>query len=164
VYKHPGCLAEPEVAPPPPEVGQKFTHHFLQAHSLCPPRQFPHSLLKPDLRLRRNPPHHVCKEPPRQMTLRQKQPIISMLHQPTARLHQPLVQAGQGPIVDPFGQHRPPPQIAQVIGGPHGLRFAMRLGNGARFRTGSIWATMQIAGSSSWANRSMSGIAGQNSA
>jgi hypothetical protein len=58
-----------------------------------------------------------------------------MLHQPTARLHQPLVQAGQGPIVDPFGQHRPPPQIAQVIGGPHGLRFTVSywldLGNNA---------------------------------
>ena len=67
VYKHPGCLAEPEVAPPPREVGQKFTHRFLPAHSPCPPRQFPHSLLKPDLRLRRNPPHHVCKEPPPQV-------------------------------------------------------------------------------------------------
>jgi hypothetical protein len=79
VYKHPGCLAEPEVAPPPPEVGQKFTHHFLQAHSPCPPRQFPHSLLKPDLRLRRNPPHHVCKGPPRQMALCQEQPVMLYL-------------------------------------------------------------------------------------
>ena len=49
------------------------------------------------------------------------------------------------------------------IRGQHGLRSAMRLGNGARFPTGSIWATMQTAGSSSWANPSMNEIAGQSS-
>ena len=47
------------------------------------------------------------------------------------------------------------------IRGPRGLRFAMRLGIGARFPTGSIWATTQIAASSSWVSRLTSEIGGQ---
>jgi len=39
-----------------------------------------------------------------------------MFHQPTARLHQPLLQAGQRPTADPLGQHEPPPQVPQVVG------------------------------------------------
>jgi hypothetical protein len=42
------------------------------------------------------------------MTLRQDQPIIAgMFHQPPARLHQPLLQAGQRLTVDLPGQHQP---------------------------------------------------------
>ena len=43
-----------------------------------------------------NPPYHDPEQTPRQMTLRQEQPIIAgMFNQPPARLHQPLLQAGQ---------------------------------------------------------------------
>ena len=38
--------------------------------------------------------HHIPKQPPRQMSFRQKKPVVaSMFHQPSARLHQPLLQA-----------------------------------------------------------------------
>jgi hypothetical protein len=33
-----------------------------------------------------------------------------MFHQPAARLHQPLLQAGQRPVVDPLRHHQPPPR------------------------------------------------------
>ena len=41
-----------------------------------------------------DPAHHGCEQLPRQMTLRQEQPIIAgMFHQTTARLLQPVVIA-----------------------------------------------------------------------
>jgi hypothetical protein len=50
------------------------------------------------------------------MALGQHQPVVSgMFHQATARLHQPLLQAGQRPTVNPSGQHQPPPQVPQVV-------------------------------------------------
>ncbi len=39
-----------------------------------------------------------------------------MFHQPPARLHEPLLQARQRPVLDPLRQHEPPPQISQVVG------------------------------------------------
>src|ERR1019366_374110 len=63
-----------------------------------------------------DPPEHTAKQPFRQMALRQQQPIIAgMFHQPSTRLHQPLLQAGQRPVLDLLGQRQPPPQIAQVV-------------------------------------------------
>jgi len=57
-----------------------------------------------------NPPHHASKQVPRQMALRQQQPVIaSVLDQPPAGLHQPLLQAAQRPLLDPAGQHHAPP-------------------------------------------------------
>src|SRR5271166_1413667 len=39
-----------------------------------------------------------------------------MFHRPSSGLHQPLLQAGQRPVLDSLGQSQPPPQIAQVVG------------------------------------------------
>jgi putative transposase len=55
----------------------------------------------------RRPKSYLSQEQPR---------IAGVFHQPTARLHQPLLQAGQGPIVDPPWSHQPLPQVPQVIG------------------------------------------------
>ena len=64
-----------------------------------------------------NPQPHRSEQPPRQMTLRQQQPVVARgLNQTTAGLHQPLLQARQRPLLDPLGQHQSPPQVAQIIG------------------------------------------------
>ena len=61
-------------------------------------------------------PHHGFEESPRQMTLRKEQPVIaSVFHQPAARLHQPLLHAGQRPTVDPPRQGQLP-QVPQFVG------------------------------------------------
>ena len=45
------------------------------------------------------PPEHTAKQPFRQVALRQQQPIIAgMFHQPSSRLHQPLLQTRERPI------------------------------------------------------------------
>jgi len=46
-------------------------------------------------RQRHNPLQHAAKQSPRQMTLRQQQPVVpGVLYQPPAGFHQPLLQAG----------------------------------------------------------------------
>ena len=46
-------------------------------------------------RQRRNLPQHADKQPPRQMALRQEQPVVAcMLDQSSAGFHQPLLQTG----------------------------------------------------------------------
>ena len=51
------------------------------------------------------------------MPLRKQQPIISrVLHEPSARLHQPMLQARQRPAFDSLRQPQPPPEITQVVG------------------------------------------------
>ena len=63
-----------------------------------------------------HPPQHASEQAPRQMALRQQQPVVPrMLYQPPAGLHQPLLQARQGPLLDSLRQHQPPPQVAQVV-------------------------------------------------
>jgi len=43
------------------------------------------------------------KQPPRQMSFRPKEPVVmGMLHQPSACLHQPLLQARQLPVLEPY--------------------------------------------------------------
>jgi serine/threonine protein kinase len=39
-----------------------------------------------------------------------------MFHQPSSGLDQPLLQAGQRPVLNPSRQTQPPPQIPQVVG------------------------------------------------
>ena len=64
-----------------------------------------------------DPPHHCPEEPPRQVTLRQEQPIVpGVLDQTATRFHQPLLQAGERPVVDSLRQHQMPPEVAQVVG------------------------------------------------
>ncbi len=56
---------------------------------------------------------HPAKQPSRQMTLRQEQPIIpGMFHQPSACFHQPLLQAGERPVANSLRQHQPPSRLA----------------------------------------------------
>ena len=63
-----------------------------------------------------HPPQHACEQAPRQMTLRQEQPVVaSMLYQPAAGLHQPLLQAGQRPRFESLRHHQPPPQVVQAV-------------------------------------------------
>ena len=51
------------------------------------------------------------------MALRQQQPVIAgVLDQSATRLHQPLLQTRQQPVVDCRWQHQPPPQVPQVVG------------------------------------------------
>ena len=38
-----------------------------------------------------------------------------MFYQPSAGLHQPLLQARQRPLLDPLRQHQSPPEVAQII-------------------------------------------------
>jgi hypothetical protein len=38
-----------------------------------------------------------------------------MLYQPPAGVHQSLLQARQGPLLDSLRQRQPPPQVAQVV-------------------------------------------------
>jgi hypothetical protein len=50
------------------------------------------------------------------MPFGQQQPVVArMLDEPSAGLHQPLLQAGQRPLPDPRGQRQPAPQIPEVI-------------------------------------------------
>src|SRR6516162_10584298 len=51
------------------------------------------------------------------MAFRQQQPVVArVLDQPAARLHQPLLQTAQRPVVNSPRQHQPPPQVPQVVG------------------------------------------------
>ena len=57
-------------------------------------------------------------------TLGQQQPVIPrVLDQPTAGLHQPVLQARQRPTLDPVRQSEPSPQVAQVVGQHAELEF-----------------------------------------
>ena len=81
------------------------------------------NLLRPAGRLsgrhrqRHNSLQHAAKQPARQVALRQQQPVVAGgFDQTTPGFHQPLLQAGQRPLVDPCRQRQTPPQIAQVVG------------------------------------------------
>ena len=64
-----------------------------------------------------HPPQHASKQAPREMALCQQQPLVaSVLDQPPACLHQPLLQAGQRLRLDSLRQRQPPPQVSQVVG------------------------------------------------
>src|ERR1035437_5850012 len=68
-------------------------------------------------RQRRDAPQHAAKKPPRQMTLRQQQPVVArVLDQTSAGFHQALLQAGQRPSSDLRRQRQSPPQIPEVVG------------------------------------------------
>ena len=76
-----------------------------------------YGLLIPLVTERRDPSQRAPKEPPRQMALREEQPIVpGALDQTSAYFHQPLLQAGERPVVDSRRQCQPPPQVAQDVG------------------------------------------------
>lgn len=61
-------------------------------------------------------PQYAGKHPPRQMALRQPQPIVPcMLDQPSAGFHQSLLKL-VGDQVGPHRRHQPPPLILEVVG------------------------------------------------
>jgi len=58
------------------------------------------------------PPEHTAKQPLRQMALCQQKPVVAgMFHQQSTRLHQPLPQTRQRPVLDSLGQRQPPPIV-----------------------------------------------------
>ncbi|MEO7861597.1 MAG: hypothetical protein ABIU05_14395 [Nitrospirales bacterium] len=68
-------------------------------------------------RQRGNPPHHSSTQTPRQMTIRQQQPVIhGVFDQSATRLHQPLLQVRQRSALDPWGEHQSPSQVPQDVG------------------------------------------------
>jgi hypothetical protein len=70
--------------------------------------------------------------PNSQMTLSKQQPVVTgVLQQSAARLHQPLQQAGQGPLVDFLRQHQPP-HVSQVVGNYKPVRTRMDIDDGDR--------------------------------
>jgi hypothetical protein len=51
------------------------------------------------------------------MTLRQEQATIArMFHQPSAGLHQTVLQTRQRPVSEPVWQQQSSPEVAQVLG------------------------------------------------
>src|ERR1039457_1823399 len=60
---------------------------------------------------------HAHELPPCEMALCQHRPVVPrVLDQSAARLHQPLLQTGQRPVLNLLRQHQPPPEVAQVVG------------------------------------------------
>ena len=67
-----------------------------------------------------NPSYHRSEQTPRQMALRQHQPIIAgMFHQAPSALHQSLLEARQGPVPDPLRQYQPSPQVPPFVVKPY---------------------------------------------
>ena len=55
------------------------------------------------------PLQHRTEQAPRQVTLRQEQPVVArVFHEPRARLDEELLETGQRPRVDPLREHEPP--------------------------------------------------------
>ena len=68
-------------------------------------------------RQRPDPPQHLAKQAPVQMSLGQPQTVVPrVLDQSSTSLHQPLLQAGERPTLDPQGQRQPPSEVPQVVG------------------------------------------------
>ena len=62
------------------------------------------------------PLQHRTEQAPRQVTLRQEQPVVArVFHEPRARLDEELLETGQRPRVDPLREHEPPPEIPEVL-------------------------------------------------
>ncbi len=79
-----------DTLPPPPPLSIR----------LCsPPRPRLSRRAQRAPRQRLDPPQHGPEKPPRQVTLRQQEPVVPrVLDQPAARLHPSLLQAGQPPV------------------------------------------------------------------
>lgn len=60
-------------------------------------------------RRRPDPPEHRPEQPPREMALRQQEPVVAdVLDQPPTRLDEALLKAGERPAVNALRQHEPP--------------------------------------------------------
>jgi hypothetical protein len=67
-------------------------------------------------RQRPDPPQNRSEHSPRQTPLGQQAPVVpGMFHHVRTGLDEPLLHAGQRPVVDPLRQY-PPPQEPQIIG------------------------------------------------
>ena len=66
---------------------------------------------------RPDPPQHVAEQPPGQMPFCQQEPVVPrMLHQPASSFHQPLLETGERPALDPRRQNQSTPEVTQVVG------------------------------------------------
>ena len=99
-------------------ISHRYRRHFTlltdsQRFDLCSC----HQLLACRKREYRNPPQQRREPPSRQVSFRQQQPVVlCMLYQSPTGLHQPLLHAGQRPVLDPARQSQPPPEVSQVEG------------------------------------------------
>ena len=89
------ATAEGFLATPLPRRSSATRVRWLSGPSALPSRH----------RQRPDPLQHVAEQPAVQMPLGQQQPIVPrVLDQPTARLHQPVLQARKRPALDPSRQ------------------------------------------------------------
>ncbi len=95
-------IAPTPIHPPLPSVIRFAV--FASGRSACRKRQ------------QRDIPQHRREPGSCQMSFGQHQPAVpSMLDQPPAGLHQPLLQASQRPVFDPPWQRQPQPQVARTL-------------------------------------------------
>jgi hypothetical protein len=67
-------------------------------------------------RQRPDPPQNRSEHSPRQTPLGQQAPVVpGTFHHASTGLDQPLLHAGQRPVLDPLRQY-PPPQVPQIVG------------------------------------------------
>lgn len=100
-----------------PSLDQWLRHFFFTLRSS--PLEYPRRVADLPRRQRQclDPSQHGPQQTPREVAFRQQQPIVAgMLDQPPTRLHQPLLQAGQRPVVDFPCQDQPPAQVPQIVG------------------------------------------------
>jgi hypothetical protein len=65
-----------------------------------------------------DPAQHRPEPPPVQMSLGEIKPVVPrMFYQPSAGLHQPLLQTGERPLLDSAGQRQPPLQKRRAVEG-----------------------------------------------
>src|ERR1035437_7145241 len=108
-----GKISKPKTDASPTHSSNTFPSPVSLSNEICFGLRLAYLLV----RERRNPSQHTPKQPPREVTLRQQQPVISgVLDQSSTRFHQPLLQARQRPVLDSLRQHQPPPQVHKVVG------------------------------------------------
>src|SRR5208283_2364121 len=91
------------------------------------------------------------------MALDQHQPVVTgMLHQPAPGLHQPLLQTGQRPVLDPLRQHQSPLEVPQVVSDqaeqqPHSVGSECGLRPAAEPRLVGVWPRYFVLSVTGWA-------------
>lgn len=109
--------------------------HFSDTSPVLPPlfasRQSPAaSPISRSAPGRPDPPEHRAKQAFGQVALRQQEPVVPwVLHEPSTRLDEALLEAGQRPAVHALRQHEPPPEIPEVVGEHAQLHLCERTGS-----------------------------------
>ena len=130
-----GCVRGPFVRLPPPSAGFTWRSHVPEATWFwglsrtplpCCARSSPpvlHSARRTSSACRHrqgpDPLQHRPDQAPRQVTLRQEQPVVArVFHEPRGRLDEALLETGQRPRVDPMREHEPPQKMPKVVDEP----------------------------------------------